>query len=191
MGPLTRAVLLEAEERSTVVAEKYLASDFNFPRDWLHIHFSDLNPHHSLERARKNVEFLSEQLYAVPEAARELSLILSSLKAFEVRCGSFYRDLEDILKLCEPILHTRVLDKAQEQWLKGQLRQFSKAFELMVELEDSSVIQRKSYNAVIRLRDRLRRDLKGIEYMDVQRKLEAFDEPLLNMEIELLMTQGT
>lgn len=190
MGPLTRAVLLEAEERSTVVAEKYLERDFYFPCDWLRIHFSDLNPHHSLERARKNVEFLSEQLYAVPEAARELNIILSSLKAFEVRCGSFYRDLEDILKLCEPILHTKILDKAQDEWLKGQLRQFSKAFELMVELEDSSAIQRKSYNAVIRLRDRLRRDLEGIDYMDVQRKLEAFDEPLLNMEIELLMAQG-
>lgn len=191
MGPLTKAVLLEAEERSTIVAEKYLGSDFDFPCDWLHIHFNNLNPHHSLERARKNVEFLSEQLYAVPEAARELNRILSSLKAFEVRCGSFYRDLEDILKLCGPILYTKVLDKAQEEWMKGQLRQFSKAFELMVELEDSSVIQRKTYNAVIRMRDRLRRDLKEIDYMDVQRKIEAFDEPLLNMEIELLMTQGT
>lgn len=189
MGPLTRAALLEAEERGTVVAERYLRDSFSFPHDWVHIHFNSLNPDYSLAKARKNLEALTEELYGIPEAASELNGTIRSLKAFEVRCGSFYRDLEEILKLCEPILSTKTLDKAQEDWLKNQQRQFRKAFELMVELEDSSVVQRKSYDAVVRLRDRLRQYLKGIDYMDVQKKIEAFDEPLLNMEIDLLMAQ--
>lgn len=190
MGPLTRAALLEAEERATVVADRYLKDSFSFPHDWVSIHFNSLNPDYSLAKARRNLEALTNELYEVPEAAKELNSIIRSLKVFEVRCGSFYRDLEEILKLCEPVLSTKTLDKAQEDWLKNQLRQFSKAFELMVELEDSSVVQRKSYAAVVRLRDRLRQYLKGIDYMDVQRKVDAFDEPLLSMEIDLLMAQG-
>lgn len=190
MGPLTRAVLLDAEETSTVVAQKYLDDSFAFPHDWVYIHFNSLAPHRSLEKARVNIEAVMTELYSTPEAMAELTVTLQALKKFELRCNSFYRDLEELMALCDQILKAKALDKAQEEWLKGQLKQFQKAFELLVELDDPSTIRRKSYLAVTKLKDRLNGYLAGIDYLAMPEKLKALEEPILNMEIDLLMAEN-
>jgi hypothetical protein len=182
--------LLIVENSCADLAEEYLPFSFELPRAWVRLDFGKRNPREGLEVARENLEELMKALKSRPEAMGKLTPLWEQLRDKQRRCNPFYGELEEILRISRILLNSRVLNRTQENWLKKQIDQLHDGFYNLIEESDLISVRRKCHSDVTNMKSQLDQFLIGIAYGGVDAQLKALEEPLLNMEIDMLMAEN-
>jgi hypothetical protein len=163
--------LLIVENSCADLAEEYLPFSFELPRAWVRLE-------------------LMKALKSRPEAMGKLTPLWEQLRDKQRRCNPFYGELEEILRISRILLNSRVLNRTQENWLKKQIDQLHDGFYNLIEESDLISVRRKCHSDVTNMKSQLDQFLIGIAYGGVDAQLKALEEPLLNMEIDMLMAEN-